>query len=155
MNDAAIGALIPYLEEYYRISYALTSVLFLSPFIGYTIAALTNNSIHHRFGQRGIALVAPISKLIAYVVLCVHPPYPVIVVFILFAGFGNGLEDSAWNAWIGPMENSNEVLGFLHGFYGLGGTISPLIATSMVTKANLQWYTFYYIMVSCVILLED
>lgn len=27
----------------------------------------------------------------------------------MFAGFGNGLEDSAWNAWIGPMEHSNEV----------------------------------------------
>jgi len=79
----------------------LTSVLFLSPFLGYTAAALSNNAIHHRFGQRGIAFAAPLSKVLAYVVVCVHPPYPVAVVFYLFAGFGNGLEDSAWNAWIG------------------------------------------------------
>lgn len=45
------------------------------------------------------------------------------------------------------MENANELLGFLHGCYGLGATISPLIATSMVTKAHLPWYTFYYLMV--------
>lgn len=87
----------------------MTSVLFLSPFVGYTLAALLNNVIHIRFGQRGIAFAAPLSKILAYVVLCVHPPYAVIVVFIMFAGFGNGLEDSAWNAWIGPMEHSNEV----------------------------------------------
>jgi fucose permease len=92
--------------------------------------------------------MAPISKMIAYVVVCVHPPYPAAVVFYMFAGFGNGLEDSAWNAWIGPMENANEVLGFLHGFYGLGATLAPLIATSMITKANLPWYSFYYILVS-------
>jgi fucose permease len=65
----------------------------------------------------------------------------------MFAGFGNGLEDSAWNAWIGNMENANEMLGFLHGAYGLGAAISPLIATAMVTKAHLLWYNFYYLMV--------
>lgn len=65
----------------------------------------------------------------------------------MIAGFGNGLEDGGWNAWIGNMANANEVLGFLHGFYGLGAAISPLIATAMVTKGHLQWFTFYYIMV--------
>jgi len=112
------------------------------------VAALSNNTIHHHFGRRGIAFMAPISKMIAYVVVCVHPPYPCAVVFYMFAGFGNGLEDSAWNAWIGDMANANEVLGFLHGFYGLGATLAPLIATSMITKGNLPWYSFYYILVS-------
>jgi fucose permease len=46
------------------------------------------------------------------------------------------------------MENANELLGFLHGAYGLGATISPLVATTMVTKGNLPWYSFYYVMVS-------
>jgi hypothetical protein len=35
------------------------------------------------------------------------------------------------------MENANELLGFLHGAYGLGATISPLSATSMITKGGL------------------
>ena len=69
-----------------------------------------------------------------------------VLVFIL-AGFGNGLEDGAWNAWLGVMQNANEVLGFLHAFYGLGAVLSPLIATSMITKANLSWQLFYYLMV--------
>jgi fucose permease len=50
--------------------------------------------------------------------------------------------------WIGNMQNANECLGFLHGAYGLGATLAPLIATTMVTKGKLQWYTFYYVMVS-------
>lgn len=49
---------------------------------------------------------------------------------------------------IGNMANANEVLGFLHGFYGLGAVLSPLIATTMITKGQrLPWYTFYYVMV--------
>lgn len=55
--------------------------------------------------------------------------------------------DAAWNAWIGVMENANELLGILHGFFGLGATLSPLIATSMITKGGLSWYEFYYLMI--------
>lgn len=42
-------------------------------------------------------------------------------------------------------------LSFLHGAYGLGATIAPLIATTMVTKGGLQWYTFYYIMLGAAV----
>ena len=66
---------------------------------------------------------------------------------MVFPGLGNGWLDSAWNAWIGNMQNANELLGFLHGAYGLGATIGPLIATTMVTKANLPWWYFYYVMI--------
>ena len=30
---------------------------------------------------------------------------------------------------------------------GLGGTLSPLIATTMITTGKLEWYYFYYIMI--------
>lgn len=124
------------------------SLVFLAPFVGYTAAAFLNNMIHMHLGQRGIAFIAPSSRVIAYIVTSLHPPYPVLPIIFMVAGFGNGLEDGAWNAWIGNMANANELLGLLHGAYGLGATISPLIATTMVTKGHLSWYTFYYIMVT-------
>ena len=108
--------------------------------------------IHMRLGRRGVAFLGPGVRLIAYIVICQHPPYAVMVVFFILAGFGNGLEDAAWNAWIGNMEKANEVLGFLHGFYGLGATLSPLIATTMITKAHLEWYNFYYIMIGAAVI---
>ncbi|TKA80767.1 hypothetical protein B0A49_00504 [Cryomyces minteri] len=179
-NDAAYGAIIPYLESYYNLTYTVVSLIFLSPLVGYILSALLNNTIHLKLGQRGVAIIAPRNDrhapfksinfgtitepersyhaklsaesraschLIAYVVIAVHPPYPVLVVIFMLAGFGNGLEDAAWNAWLGNMANANEILGFLHGFYGLGAVLSPLIATTMITKANLPWYSWYYIMI--------
>jgi len=65
-------------------------------------------------------VVAPATKIVAFVVTCNHPPYPVLPVVLALSGFGTGLEDGAWNAWIGNMENANEMLGFLHAAYGLG-----------------------------------
>ncbi|KAH6622935.1 major facilitator superfamily domain-containing protein [Chaetomium tenue] len=147
MTDGALGALLPYIEGYYSISYTVVSLVFLSPFVGYLLAALLNNLIHHHFGQLGVAILGPVSRLIGIVPLVFHPPYPALPVILLFTGFGNGIEDSAWNAWVGNMHRANELLGFLHGAYGLGATIGPLIATAMVTRAGLPWYTFYYVMI--------
>ena len=48
---------------------------------------------------------------------------------------------------MGHLRNANEVLGFLHGAYGLGGILSPLISTAMVTRYGQPWYMFSYVMV--------
>lgn len=141
------SANINQLEKYYDLSYTVVSLIFLSPFVGYVLSAALNNYIHIKFGQRGIAILGPLCHTIAYVVIAVHPPYPALIVIFILAGFGNGIEDAGWNAWVGNMSAANEVLGFLHGFYGLGATLSPLIATAMTASAGLPWYTFYYVMV--------
>ncbi|KAI0864396.1 putative MFS transporter [Xylaria cubensis] len=146
-NDSAYGPLIPYLQDFYHLSYIIISLVFLSPFVGYTLAAVLNNFFHTRFGRRGVALVASCSHLIAYIVIALHPPYPVLVIVFALAGFGNGIADAGWNAFIGNLDRANELLGLLHGLYGTGAVISPLIATTMITKAGLPWYAFYYLMI--------
>ncbi|KAK2799805.1 hypothetical protein FQN51_006732 [Onygenales sp. PD_10] len=145
INDAAYGALIPYLETYYNVSYTVISLVFLSPLVGYVASALMNNMIHMRFGQRGVAIIGPLAHLIAYIIVCIHPPYPVLVIAFIIAGLGNGLADAAWNAWVGAMANANELLGLVHGCYGLGALLAPTIATSLITKADWTWYQFYYL----------
>ncbi|KAF7540231.1 hypothetical protein G7Z17_g12249 [Cylindrodendrum hubeiense] len=147
MNDACLGALIPYIEIYYGLNYTTVSTVFVVPFASYILAALINNWLHFTVGQRGVAFLGPVCRLIGYIPMALHPPFPVLPCALLFAAFGNGIEDSAYNAWVGNMHNANELLGFIHGSYGLGGTIAPLIASAMITKGNLQWYTFYYIMI--------
>jgi fucose permease len=123
------------------------SLIFLTPFAGYSIAAITNSRIHMRFGQRGIAIIAPICHIVTYIILALHPPYPVLVVCNLVSGFGNGLVDACFCAWVGVMDKTNTIQGFMHGCYSIGALFAPLIATAMVTN-GLPWYYYYYVMVS-------
>ncbi|KAJ5463341.1 hypothetical protein N7475_008285, partial [Penicillium sp. IBT 31633x] len=141
-NDSAYG-----LETYYNLSYTIVSLVFLSPLVGYATAAVVNERAHCAIGRRGVAFVSSLCHLIAYILNCVHPPYPVLVVSFIFAGLGNGLADSAWNAWIGNLQNPNQLLGLLHGSYGVGAVISPLVASLLVADAGMPWYYFYYIMI--------
>ncbi|KIW12094.1 hypothetical protein PV08_09368 [Exophiala spinifera] len=152
MNDGAVGALIPYLESYYSLSYTIVSLIFLTPFAGYSLAAFTNASIHSKLGQRGIAVMAPICHIATYAILAAHPPFPVLVVANAISGFGNGLTDACFCAWIGVMDNANAVQGCLHSFYSVGALLAPLIATSMVVKAGMPWWNFYYVMVGASVL---
>lgn len=151
-QDALSGALITYMAAYYALSYTSASLIFLSPFVGYTASAATNNWVHMRLGQRGIAAICSACHVVAYLVSALHPPYPVLVVFYALAGFGTGLGDAGWNSWVGAMDQANELLGIMHACYGLGATLSPLIATAMITKLDAPWYAFYYVMLGAAVL---
>ncbi|OAP61554.1 hypothetical protein AYL99_03757 [Fonsecaea erecta] len=149
LNDGAVG-----LEKYYHLNYTTVSLVFLTPFAGYSLAAFTNATIHTKLGQRGIAVLAPLCHIVTYAVLSAHPPFPVLVVINTVSGFGNGLTDACFCAWIGAMDKANAVQGMLHSCYSLGALFAPLIATSMVVHAKLPWYTFYYFMVSATVTLR-
>lgn len=95
--------------------------------------------------------MAPLCHIITYVALAVHPPWPVLVVFNIVSGFGNGLCDAAFCAWVGGMDKANTVQGFMHSCYSIGALFAPLIATSMVVSAELPWYTYYYVMVRVIL----
>ena len=81
-------------------------------------------------------MIAPSCRLVTYIVMSLHPPYPVLVIAYIITGFGNGLEDAAWCAYIGNMANANSLQGLMQA------------CTAMVTKAGLPWYSFYYVLVS-------
>ncbi|KAH8748116.1 major facilitator superfamily domain-containing protein [Diaporthe sp. PMI_573] len=150
--DAAYGVLdrrflIPQLQEFYQVSYTVISIVFFAPLAGYVLSGILNTRLHNAVGQRGIALLCGGSHLISALINCLHPPYPLLVISFMVAGLGNGLSDSAWNAWIGNLPRATELLGFMHACYGVGAVISPLIATAMITRAHLPWFTYYYVMI--------
>ncbi|KAJ3546155.1 hypothetical protein NM208_g2147 [Fusarium decemcellulare] len=146
--DKITQALIPYLEEDYGIDYIVLSIVFLSRFAGYVASATLNDYFHAKLGLRGISMLCAGCHIAAYLTLMLHPPYMATVFAFIVAGFGNGLIDSAFNTWVSTLASSAKVLNFTGAFYGVGAILSPLIATLMVTKANLPWYSFFYVMLA-------
>ncbi|KAI9372289.1 major facilitator superfamily domain-containing protein [Aspergillus egyptiacus] len=134
------------IREDFNLSRTVVSLIFMTPFAGYTLASIAVSKIHMTFGQRGIAIIAPLCHLIPLIVMATYPRFPVLLVAYAFVGLGNGLIDAGWNAWIGDMVSASTLMGFLHAFYGLGATVSPAIATAMIDH-GLKWSTFYFTLV--------
>ncbi|KAL4812199.1 major facilitator superfamily domain-containing protein [Aspergillus spinulosporus] len=132
------------LRDDYKLSTTVVSLIFMTPFAGYTIATLIVNKIHMTLGQRGIAIIGPLCHLIPFVIIAIRPPWPVMLAVYVVVGLGNGLIDAAWNSWIADMVNANTMMGFSGPSMDLGmATLSPTIATQMI-KSGLHWRHFYY-----------
>ncbi|ANB12149.1 Bsc6p [Sugiyamaella lignohabitans] len=146
MADSSIGVLLPSLEQHYKIDYLVVSIAFLTPFTGYGVAALLSDKLHRMFGRWGVCTMGTICQLICYIIACTAPPYPVFVIAYGIGGFGNGCLESALNSWMGGLDHANQILGLLHGFYGLGGIICPASFTGII-GSGVKWNYCYFLMI--------
>ena len=143
-NDSAPGALIPYLEKDYRIGYAIVSLIFVTNAAGFISAAPVIQAVQARFGRAKTLAFGQIIITLGYIMLITRPPFPVVVVAFYFLGFGIALNLALNNTFCANLAGNTTILGFFHGGYGIGGTVGPLIATSLVTRDH-PWSTFYLI----------
>lgn len=162
MNDAATGALIPYLEKEYDIGYAIVSLIFISNALGFISMAPIIHSVESRLGRSRSSMIAAGLMTIGYIAIVCTPPFPLVVVSFFFLGSGMALFLAMTNTFIVNLLNGTVVLGVCHGLYGvsktlglasvdlypntsqLGGIVSPLIATNMVSS-GIHWAYFYFI----------
>ncbi|KAM0808898.1 putative MFS transporter [Seiridium cardinale] len=156
MIQSTVGVMIPHFEEYYGLSDTLVSLIFLLTPLGYFVAAYLNTFIHLQLGQRGIATIGPACQLIYAVGLCMHPPYPLLLILSMVGAIGTGLLDGSWCAWAGAMENANTVQGFLHGSYSIGASLGPFIAGTMISVGKTPWYHWFYVLSAfCIVMLAS
>lgn len=134
------------LETYYGITYIEVSLIFLSPVAGFITSTLANHFLHNNLGRRGISILSGSCQLVAYVISSLHPPFYGLVIAYMLIGLGAGTKQASWNSYIGGLDHANELLGLLHGSYGLGATLLPIVASSLFDHAGWQWWMVYYIL---------
>lgn len=146
--QSSIGVMLPPIEQHYHLSDIHVSLIFLAIPVGYILAAQMNNSIHTKFGQRGIASIGPFFHLLAAVIISMHPPFPLLLVGFAVIAFGTGILDGSWCSWAGSMERANTVSGLLHGSFSSGAAAGPFLAGTMMSAGHKPWYNWYYVLAS-------
>ncbi|KAM6510631.1 hypothetical protein FSOLCH5_011076 [Fusarium solani] len=145
MNDAATGALIPYIQPSYNVGLLAVAILYLVNFSGWFLAAFTNVHLASRLGMGGTLVIGASIQLIAYALTFWKPPFLVFGSSFFFAGLGVAFLDAQVNTYVAHMRNSHRWLGVLHAAYGLGALLSPIAATTFATKTP-YWHLFYLLM---------
>ncbi|GIJ86131.1 hypothetical protein Asppvi_005005 [Aspergillus pseudoviridinutans] len=144
LNDSGPGALIPYIEKDYNIGYAVVSLIFVTNALGFILAAPVTQLFEAKRG-RSKSYALSMSLLVAgYVIILFKPPFPAVVASFFLLGFGIALNLALNNVFCANLANSTTSLGALHGAYGIGGIMGPLIATAMVSD-GVQWSLYYSI----------
>ena len=80
MGCTAAGALIPYMEEWYGIGYAVVSLIFITNAVGFIAAAFITDYTLSRFGRARTCMISETLLMAGYVVIACTPPFPVVVV---------------------------------------------------------------------------
>lgn len=143
-NDGAPGCLLPYMELFYGLNYTKVSLIWIGAALGFVLVALTSHYINKYLSNRVIITVAAFLLTIMTLVVSSGTLFPVVVVGFFFGGIGSAMGLSQLNVILSNFENCPKYLGIFHGSYGLGLTISPLIATVLVTN-GVRWNLFYLI----------
>ncbi|KAL2836983.1 MFS efflux transporter [Aspergillus pseudoustus] len=149
LNDSVPGALIPYMEDHYSISYAIVSLIFVTNAIGFIAAAPLTDLVEQRLGRGRAYILAEALMGAGYVIIICTPPYPLVVLSFLLIGLGEGMDLAFNNVFCANYGNGTTALGFLHGSYGLGGTVGPLIGTAIASSGTI-WSRFYAVAIAIV-----
>ncbi|KAL8349183.1 hypothetical protein RB601_002003 [Gaeumannomyces tritici] len=156
LYDSAAGALIPYMEKHHSIGYAVVSLVFVGNALGFIAGAPFIDSLRRRVGHAGVLALAQLVMVCGLVPIVCSPqtPFAVIVVAFFLVGFSMTLALAMGNTFCAALRGGTALLGVLHGSYGVGGTVGPLMATAVVTRsgANAEtgeraeiWSRFYLI----------
>ncbi|CCE84088.1 Piso0_004691 [Millerozyma farinosa CBS 7064] len=143
--EQTVGTLIPKFQEFYGVDDVETSLVFLASFTGYFSMALLNNFMHNSFGLKGVTVLGVSSMTLAYLIISFKPPYFIFVLCYILSGIGFGSLDACLNTWMGSLTDSNQLLGILHGCYGIGCMISPPMITGLLERKKGAWtWNEYY-----------
>ncbi|KAK9709727.1 hypothetical protein K7432_008840 [Basidiobolus ranarum] len=142
-NDASLGGLITVMEPYYKVNHAIISLVFVFTTIGFIIAALTIGTLVARVSLANTLLLGATFFTASYTLLCWAPPFWLLCVAYVILGFGAGIQDAGANIYVAGLNRSSEKLNLLHGFYGIGAFVAPLVAAALLAS-GIQW-NFYYL----------
>lgn len=78
-----------------------------------------------------------------YITIACTAPFPAIVVAFFLVGLGQSINLALGNIFCGSLKQSTAALGAMHGSYGIGGIVAPLIATAFVSVLELVWSRYY------------
>ncbi|KAK4464513.1 bypass of stop codon protein 6 [Cladorrhinum samala] len=153
LTDSATGTLIPAIEHGTHLQ---TSLLFVGQALGFILGAAFVDPISSLLDSSHSPLFLLANSLVAaaYVpfLLSSKDPAPsffiTVVLGFFLLGFGNSFNLSLGNVFAasGPRLGTSNSLGLMHGAYGLGGALGPLIANTVVSVEGLDsWGKYYWI----------
>lgn len=150
--EAGLGVILPSILSTYNLTPATVTLLFISQISGYILAALTSSIVSSRLGLARMLLIAAVALTMALLIYAISPFWLLMVAAGTVLGLGIGLIDAGINTYIVQDSRSANLIGLLHGFYGIGALTGPAIATTLLA-IGFNWRQIYWVLAGIVSLL--
>ncbi|KAA1469643.1 MFS general substrate transporter [Dentipellis sp. KUC8613] len=142
-NDGSTGPLLPRIQQVYRVSYGIVSLLFLSSSLGFILGGVASVYFVGHFGFGKVStLLGSLIQIVGYCIQAPGPPFPAFVIAFFLNGFAESLQCAQANGYVASFKVSSSKLGLVHCAYGTGALAAPLVSTQF---AQLPRWSFHYL----------
>lgn len=137
-----LGVAWPTMRAGFALPLDAMGALLLSSTIGYSLASFFIARLINRFGIGSLLIFSSLVSGLALFGYPLAPAWSMIVMIGVVAGFGSGVLDAGMNTYLAAEYKESEMQ-WLHAFFGLGATLSPLIMTVSLSQF-ISWRPGYF-----------
>jgi len=140
MADGAFGVAWPYVREEMGLPLEQAGIVMIVQALIYALTSSRLGRLSKYISLEKIGFIGTLSMALGFLGISFAPNFTVFVIMIVPVGIGTGLVDSSLNSFM-VKSFSSRYLNWLHCFWGLGATISPIVMTQMILA--LTWRAGY------------
>ncbi len=145
------GVLLPAQISDYGVDKATIGLAFFAFSAGFMLAGATVGGLVHRLGiANAIGLGGAVFALSA-LYTGVRPPFAAFLVVQIVAGYGIGVLESVLNAYLSELPEPTTLLNRLHGFFGAGALVGPVLAAWMLQST--RWTAVWLVIAAASVVL--
>lgn len=132
----AIGVLLPSMISDYHVNKSIIGLLLMISSLGYFLSAMYSGTLAQKLGTYRYVALCALIMLISCLLIALRLPFIGLILADSALSFGMGGIDAGVNNIVVTLPNSSGRLNALHGYFGVGALLGPLIASSLLT---LHW----------------
>jgi len=143
-TDNLKGPSLPALLKDLNISYSLGGTILLGVYLGFMAATLTTGLLADAVGQKAVLVLAGVSLVIGIAGFSSLNAPVVLMIFMMFLGFGLGSLELGCNALIVSLHSTDKgrYLNLMAVMHGMGSMLAPLYAGWLLAAGD-SWRTVY------------
>ena len=144
--DLTRGVSAPAMQAEWHLSFPLLGILFSSNAIGYLIGSFLLGLVIDRVSLRGLLILCGGVTVASIALIVTASSYTLLLVAFIGLGLGTGGIEICINGVVPRISDSTQLetkrFNTLHGMYGAGATVFPLVASTLNRQAH-SWHASY------------
>ena len=144
--DMFRGVVAPYLQQGFHLSYWQLGVVFSAGSVGYLLGTLITGFVVDKIGLKVAKLTGIIVTAAGLVMLTFGLNFPLLLIGFAVSGVGSGSLEISVNGTVPAIAKEqykqSRYFNWLHGVYGLGAFVFPVLAALLIQKLH-GWRPVY------------
>lgn len=142
LPDSLLGVVWPVIHQEFNLPESFASVFNTIVAMGTGGVSFIAGTLLRKFGTAKVALVSILITAFGLVGISFSPNVAVMIIFSVILGYGAGAIDTGLNSFV-SMHYKASHMNWLHCFWGVGVTVSPIIMSAFLDGETGSWRNGY------------